>query len=40
MNTKKLQTNRQKKPEETVKETSRYMGPEWVNKWANPMLAR
>jgi len=37
---KKLQTKGKKKQGETIKETSRSMRPEWVNKWPNYMLAR
>ena len=37
---KKLQTNRQKEPEETVNDTVRREGPERVNKWPNCVLAR
>jgi len=36
----KLQTNTQKKPRETIKETSRSVRPEQVNKWPNSMLVR
>jgi hypothetical protein len=36
----KLQTNMQKKPRETIKETSRHAKPEQVNQWPNSMFAR
>jgi hypothetical protein len=36
---KKLQANTQKKLGETIKETSRHVRPEQVNKWPNCMLA-
>jgi len=35
-----LQTNRQKKPRENVKENSTRVIPERVNKWPDSMLAR
>jgi hypothetical protein len=35
---KKLQTKRQKAPGVTIKETSRRVGPEGVNKWPNGMI--
>jgi hypothetical protein len=36
----KLQTNTQKKPRETIKETSRRVRPKQGNKWPNSMLVR
>jgi hypothetical protein len=36
---KKLQTQRQNKPGETIKETFRCVKPEQINKWPNSMLA-
>jgi len=35
----KPQTNKQKKPGDTIEETSRCMRPGWVNKWPNSMSA-
>jgi hypothetical protein len=36
----RIKTNRQKKPRETFKETSRSLIQEWVNKWPSSMLTR
>jgi len=35
-----LQIKRQKKPGQFIKETSRHLKLEWVNKWPNSMITR